>query len=150
MRMMNKLVGAVALLVALFGAVAAHAQVKDLGEPVAVVAFEGDSDELSPAAKKTLEGVRAAFVASGKKRIVIRGHSDPKEYTEEGATSAYGIGLSQRRSGNVRSQLWDKSLTEAATTFNNTMLTEAHGEALPRGKGSRRRVEIFFTDDTGW
>ena len=150
MRILNKMAGMAILLLALVGATAALAAPKDLGEPALVVHFDGDSDELTPAAKEALAGVRAAFLASGKKFMVIRGFADPAEYTEPGATSAYGVGLSQRRSSNVRSQVSDQALTKAASEYNARITIESWGEELPQGKGDRRRVEVYYTDVSQW
>ena len=147
MRLLNMVALLGALVLAVVVAPASLAAVKDLGDPVQVVYFAADSDEVPADAAKALAGVKAAFKASGKKYLVIRGHADPKEYTEPGATEAYGVGLSQRRSSQVRSLLWDEASTEEARAFNGSIIIEANGEAMPKkAGGSRRRAEIFFTN----
>jgi outer membrane protein OmpA-like peptidoglycan-associated protein len=146
MRLLDMLISAVILL-ALLGAPAARAEVKDLGDPVEVVYFAADSDEVPAASHEALARAKAAFKASGKKYLVMRGHSDPKEYSEPGSTAQYGIGLAQRRASNVRALLWEDFMAEGAADFNSSLITETYGEGLPKKPGgSRGRVEIFFTD----
>lgn len=112
---------------------------------IGTVYFTADSDVVTPEAEKTLDAIVARFKDPKAQRILLRGHSEPTEHAEFGPE--YGVGLSQRRAGNVGSYLYKRGVPVSSYT------SEAFGDSRPiKGAGpvKLRRVEVFFGPGPGW
>ena len=113
-------------------------------EPVRVVHFAPDSDEVDAADAKVLDEVAARAKELGDVQVMISGHTDQSE--GEGDSADYRIGLSQRRANNVRSALAERGVKDGIMT------SQAFGQRQP-GKyqgAEQRRVEISFGEGAGW
>ena len=114
---------------------------------VGVVYFAVDSDELDAEAKKVIKPlVDRAFADKKNITVFVRGHT---EKNEAGNGPEYGVGLSQRRAGNVRSEFVRYDSNGIPDMAN--AITESFGESRPPAKGGNaRRVEIYFGKGPGW
>ncbi|HEX8527055.1 MAG TPA: OmpA family protein [Allosphingosinicella sp.] len=104
-----------------------------------IVFFDWDEDEITPQAASILDNAASAYQQAGEARVVLTGHAD------RSGSDQYNVGLSQRRSENVRQYLAGRGIAEGV------IRTQAFGESQPAvdtGDGVRepqnRRVEISF------
>jgi outer membrane protein OmpA-like peptidoglycan-associated protein/opacity protein-like surface antigen len=110
-----------------------------------MVFFDWDRDEVTPQAAAILDNAASAYQTCGQAQVMIAGHAD------RSGSDQYNVGLSQRRTGNVRSYLAGRGIPEGVMT------TEAFGESRPlveTADGVRepqnRRVEITYGPGSGW
>jgi OOP family OmpA-OmpF porin len=110
-----------------------------------MVFFDWDKDEITPQASAILDNAASAYQTCGQAQVMLAGHAD------RSGSDQYNVGLSQRRSANVRSYLAGRGIPDGVMT------TEAFGESRPlveTADGVRepqnRRVEITYGPGSGW
>ena len=121
-------------------------KVDDQGCPIKIelkgVNFKYDSAELTPTAKKILDGVATQLIAFPEKKDI-----DVKGYCSSEGSDAYNLKLSQRRSQSVADYLkW--------AGVKNRLIPHGYGEQYPianndteAGREKNRRVELVWVGD---
>lgn len=110
-----------------------------------MVFFDWDKDDITAQAAAILDNAASAYQTCGQAQVMIAGHAD------RSGSDQYNVGLSQRRSNNVKSYLAGRGIPDGVMT------TEAFGESRPlvdTADGVRepqnRRVEITYGPGSGW
>ena len=106
--------------------------------------FDWDQSDITPAAATILDSAVSAYANCGSASVMLAGHTD------RSGTTAYNIGLAERRNASVRDYLTGRGVP------NGRISSEAFGESQPRvqtADGVRelqnRRVEVTYGPGSG-